>query len=127
MSEGSGFGTFIKQQRLARGIKLREAAKLAGVSHARLSEIEKGAGYHTLRPTRPSRPVVERLALAYALPLGPLLAMAGYDSSEKASLAPEALEVVALFQALNPARKRLALAMMRTFAGDEAMGGTELS
>lgn len=122
MSVGSGFGKFIKQQRLARGLKLREAAKLAGVSHARLSEIERGAGYHTLRPTRPSREVVERLAIAYGLPVGPLIALAGYEANAAATLAPDVQEVITLYQALGPARQRLALAMLRTFVDDEATG-----
>lgn len=112
----SDFGNYLKDQRERRKWTLRHAAEQIGTSASRLSEIERGQSYHTGNATKPSRELVERIALAYDLPLQVLLASAGYPESGPREFSDEAKLVAAIFENLSPERKELALGMIRLLA-----------
>lgn len=116
------FGRFIRDQRTAMGLSLREAARRVGLSHFRLGEIEAGLNHRTGKPTRPSWDQVERIAEAYELPVHPLLAQAGYNVGVASSLTPEEREILLLFGKLPPDRRLMAIAAMRVF-GLEGISG----
>lgn len=51
---------------------------MIGISHYRLSELERGTSRTTANPTKPTPPLVRRIAGAYGLPADALLELAGY-------------------------------------------------
>jgi transcriptional regulator with XRE-family HTH domain len=112
----SKFGSYLKEQRKARGLTLSKAAELIGISTSRLAEIERGTSYHTDHATRPSRELVEKIAKAFDLPRDMLLIEAGHPVDAVSELSPEARRLLLLFETLSPERKRLALGMLRLLA-----------
>lgn len=72
------FGTFIFNLRESKGMTVREAAKLVGISHSRLVNFEHGKDPHSGRPTLPAAELVGQIAGAYGYPKGQLLLLAGY-------------------------------------------------
>lgn len=112
-----GFGAYLKEQRSRRGLSIRKAAALVGVSPSRLGEIERGESYRTLRETRPSRELIESLARAYEIDVNGLLEMAGYQSAAAApAFSPKARLAIELFESLDPDRQELALEMLKLFS-----------
>jgi transcriptional regulator with XRE-family HTH domain len=112
----SDFGALIKSKRQALGWSLRVAATQIGVSSSRLSEVERGRSYHTDGPTRPSRELVERIAIALRMPPDVALAEAGYPARAPTSLAPDSSRLLALYESLSPDRKAVALEIMRVLS-----------
>ena len=60
----------------------RSLAQAAGISPGYLRAIETGSNPKTQRPSRPSAPVVARIATALDLPVGELLDLAGYAADD---------------------------------------------
>lgn len=110
------FGNYLKEQRERRKWTLRHAGEQIGTSASRLAEIERGQSYHTGHATKPSRKLVERIALAYDIPLQVLLARAGYSEVHSPELSDETKIAAAIFENLSPERQELALGMLRLFA-----------
>lgn len=106
------FGIRARSQREQKGLSLRAAAKLLGIGHARLSEIEKGIAYRSGAPTGPSRDLVERMAKVYDAPRDTLLELAGFRASRPA-LSPTEAELVDLFRGLPGPSQALLLEMVR--------------
>ncbi|HEY9724613.1 MAG TPA: helix-turn-helix transcriptional regulator [Oscillatoriaceae cyanobacterium] len=105
------FGKLIQDYRLRRGWSLREAAKRFGLSHMRLSELERGVSRGTGHATRPSREVVRRMALALGVPIDNLLEHAGY-AREQPELEVRAMLLLDLFAELDDEDKALALRLI---------------
>lgn len=72
------FGAFIFSLRESKGMTVREAAKLVGISHSRLVNFEHGRDPHTGKPTLPGAALVVRIAGVYGSPQNQLLLLAGY-------------------------------------------------
>lgn len=111
-----GLGEYLRLQRESLRLGVREAAKLIGVSHQRLIEIERGQSYATGKATLPRKEVVKAIAAAYHLSEPLLLTLAGYAGADPSALATDHKEVLMLYDALPPERKALALATLRVFA-----------
>lgn len=71
-------GSFLYGLREDRNLSQRAAAKLIGISQARLASLEQGKHTNTGRPTLPSPEVCVRLAAAYGQPKDVVLLLAGY-------------------------------------------------
>lgn len=104
------FGVFIFHERQKRGWTLREAAKAAGISHSRLSELEAGFDTHTHKAFKPGYVQVIRLARAYDLPPEDLLALAGHRPGSE--LAPVEWRLVGAYRRLPSAEREELLALM---------------
>ena len=109
-------GPYLKAEREAQGLGLREAARRIGISHTRLTEIEKSRSYSTQDSTKPSRETLKKIAACYCLSEAVLLALAGYGGADLATLPADQSEVLALYDGLSPERKLLAIATLRAFA-----------
>jgi transcriptional regulator with XRE-family HTH domain len=68
----AGFRTFLKETRQARGLSIRQLARMSGVSNAYLSQVETGAR------GVPSPRILRRLARPLATTPTKLLEIAGY-------------------------------------------------
>lgn len=72
-------GTHLFALRQAKGWSLRQAAKLIGIAHSRLDEIEKGIDSHSGQALAPSYIHVVKIARAYGLAPDQLLKRAGHQ------------------------------------------------
>lgn len=77
---GERFGRLITRLREAdpRGLTVRGAAKLMGISHTRLRSLEQGTHHETGLPTLPTVELVGRIASVYRYPKQELLIQAGF-------------------------------------------------
>lgn len=73
----NALGTYLHNTRKQRGLSLKKVEKLAGVSNAYLSQLERG------RRNPPHPDILKRLAKVYEVPLSELLSAAGYLEDEK--------------------------------------------
>ncbi len=69
-----GFGEFLRETRLAKGLSIRQLATMAGVSNAYLSQVETGAR------GVPSPKILKRLARPLSITPTRFLEIAGYIS-----------------------------------------------
>ena len=70
-------GTYLLNARKDRRLSLKKVEKLAGVSNAYLSQLERG------RRNPPHPDILKKLAKAYEVPLNELLDAAGYLEEQK--------------------------------------------
>lgn len=75
MESLAGIGSFIREQREAAEVSLRQLAKLAGVSNPYLSQVERG-----LR--KPSAEILQQIARGLSVSAETLYAQAGLMSEE---------------------------------------------
>ena len=106
-------GRYLKSLRTAKGLTVRNAASLIGVSASRLAEIERGKTYHRDQPTRPSRELIEQMADAYEMSREILLTAAGYPQENHVKLSDDTRIVVSLYESLSPEQKALAIGILR--------------
>ena len=71
-------GSLLYRLREAQNLSQRAAAKIIGVSQARLASLEQGRDLHTGRPTLPSAELTARIASAYRYPKERLMLLAGH-------------------------------------------------
>ncbi len=69
--------SYLRNVRKERGLSLKKVEKIAGVSNAYLSQLERGLR----NPPHPD--ILKKLAKVYEVPLSDLLAAAGYVEEEK--------------------------------------------
>lgn len=72
------FGDLIYRLRESKKLSQRAAAKLIGISQARLVSLEQGTHVSTGRPTLPPADTVVRIAQAYGYPREKLLLLSGF-------------------------------------------------
>lgn len=72
-------GEFLKRARLERSLSQRGAAKLVGISQARVAEAERMIDGNTGKPFVPSYMLLLKFARGYGLPPDELLRMAGHE------------------------------------------------
>lgn len=73
----NALGTYLHNTRKQRGLSLKKVEKLAGVSNAYLSQLERG------RRNPPHPDILKKLAKVYEVPVTELLSAAGYLEDEK--------------------------------------------
>lgn len=100
-------GAYVRAQRAASGLSLRELAERTGVSNAYLSQVERGLH-------EPSLSVLRAIARALALPLETLLASTGaFDSDVPAGSGTES--AILADPALTEAQRLALLGVYRSF------------
>jgi transcriptional regulator with XRE-family HTH domain len=67
------FGEYLKSLRMARGLTLRQVEEISGVSNAYVCISEKGT-----RKNPPHPSILQKLAIAYSVPLNEMMEKAGY-------------------------------------------------
>lgn len=72
----NALGSYLLKTRKERGLSLKKVEKLAGVSNAYLSQLERG------RRNPPHPDILKKLAKVYEVPLNALLDAAGYLEQE---------------------------------------------
>ena len=112
MTREEAFGARIKELRQQKGLSLRKAANLIGLSHYRLDELEIGKSRSTGNPTRPSRDTVIKFAEVYGVPKDYLLELAGY-ARENPDLSDDEALLVDLFRGLDADQRALTLRLVR--------------
>lgn len=89
------FGDLLRRLRESKKLNQRAAAKLVGVSQARLASLEKGVHANTGLPTVAPAELVARIAATYGYPREQLLLLAGHSPwLLNESEAKEVVEVV---------------------------------
>ena len=114
----SKIGDFLKEQRQASALSLRQLADLAGVSNPYLSQIERG-----LR--KPSAEVLNQLAKALRISAEQLYVQAGLISPESVST-PTSVEAAVLADTrLNASQRKTLLEIHASFVALNGTGETE--
>ena len=113
----ASFGVFIKKTREDRKLSLRDVEGLAKVSNAYLSQVERG------ERGIPNIKVLRRLADAYSVPLGVLIA-AAEAAEERVDRFPEVpspdLRVVSRgYEKLSPDRKKALMSFLHHLIEEE--------
>ena len=113
----ASFGVFIKKTREDRKLSLRDVEGLAKVSNACLSQVERG------ERGIPNIKVLRRLADAYSVPLGVLIA-AAEAAEERVDRFPEVpspdLRVVSRgYEKLSPDRKKALMSFLHHLIEEE--------
>src|SRR5918997_3681644 len=102
-------GDYLREQRVASRLSLRQLADLAGVSNPYLSQIERG-----LR--RPSAEVLQALARALQISAETLYVRAGLLTDEEAE-APSVREAIGRDPLLTAAQKQALLNVYESYVG----------
>lgn len=125
MTPEQRFGEVIRELRQRKEWTLRRAAEAVEITHQRLAELERGVARGTSNPTRPTKEVVGRLAIAYGVPRDYLLELAGY-ARERPLVSDDDGLVLDLYHSLDDERRRVALGMLRLLAeGPQPTYGAE--
>src|SRR5690348_1593392 len=110
-------GDYLREQRLAASLSLRQLAEQTGVSNPYLSQIERG-----LR--KPSAEVLQQLAKALRISAETLYVRAGIldpDENEEGRQASGVVDAVLLDPALNERQKRVLLDVYTSFVRENAV------
>jgi transcriptional regulator with XRE-family HTH domain len=99
-------GMYVRAQRSASGLSLRDLAERAGVSNAYLSQVERGLH-------EPSLSVLRAIARALAIPLETLLARTG--AFEDAAAGPGTETAILTDPALSEPQRLALLSVYRSF------------
>ena len=119
MQSLSGIGQYIREQRTAAKVSLRQLAQATGVSNPYLSQIERG-----LR--RPSAEVLQQIAKALRISAESLYVRAGIlDADETGARMVE--DAIALDARLTERQKTAMLDIYRSFVGTDEASNTELA
>lgn len=114
----SKIGDFLKEQRQASALSLRQLSELAGVSNPYLSQIERG-----LR--KPSAEVLNQLAKALRISAEQLYVQAGLISSDSVN-APTSVEAAVLADTrLNASQRKTLLEIHASFVALNGTGETD--
>lgn len=114
----SKIGEFLKEQRQASALSLRQLSELAGVSNPYLSQIERG-----LR--KPSAEVLNQLAKALRISVEQLYVQAGLMSAESATT-PTSVEAAVLADTrLNASQRKTLLEIHASFVALNGSGETD--
>ena len=65
--KASSLGEIFKRERIKRGLSLRTAGEMIGISHSYLASLENGADPRSGLPLVPSREVISKICTAYGL------------------------------------------------------------
>ena len=121
MGREQEFGERLRGLRSEKGLSLRKAAALIGVSHMRLGELEKGISRTTYHRTRPTPELVGRIATAYGEPKDALLELAGY-ARERPELSYDDQLLLDLFHEIELDQRAMVLRIVRAVRGDRHRG-----
>ena len=106
-------GDYIRDQRTAGGVSLRQLAKLAGVSNPYLSQIERG-----LR--KPSAEILQQIAKGLRISAEALYVQAGFLEQRAATGA--VVDAVMADEALTERQKQVLLEIYASFRKEDAAG-----
>ena len=109
-------GDYIREQRAASDISLRQLAKLAGVSNPYLSQIERG-----LR--KPSAEILQQIAKALRISAEALYVQAGFLEQREGSGA--VVDAVFADEGLNERQKQVLLEIYDSFRKENTAAGTD--
>jgi transcriptional regulator with XRE-family HTH domain len=110
LAPGRDLGAFIRAQRVATHVSLRELAKRAGISNSYLSQVERG-----LR--RPSAEILAQIARGLQISVESLLTRAGIldDPGRPVAAAPEVVAALSADPILSDLQKRSLIALYGAF------------
>ena len=114
----SGLGEFIRQQRRAAQVSLRELARQTGVSNPYLSQVERGL-------KRPSAEILAQIAKGLQISAETLYVRAGLLDERRGELA-----VVAAIEAdstITERQRQVLLEIYAAFQGENASPGPDVS
>ena len=111
-------GDYIREQRAASDISLRQLAKLAGVSNPYLSQIERG-----LR--KPSAEILQQIAKALRISAEALYVQAGILEQREGSGA--VVDAVLADEGLNERQKQVLLEIYDSFRKENAPAGDDVA
>ncbi len=105
-------GSYLREQRKAAKLSLRQLSELAGVSNPYLSQIERGL-------KKPSAEILQQLARGLEVSAESLFVRAGFlDEMPTASDAPGVLTAIATDSRLSERQRRVLADVYTTFIGD---------
>lgn len=119
--ETLGIGAKLKELRERKGLTLRGAAILLGLSHSRLSDFEKGRTHGYDRPALPTQAFLEKAAKLYDFPEHTLKSLAGYSLAEEirhyglSQVDADTEEMADVFRNLPEFQQKLLLEIVRSF------------
>ena len=104
-------GGYLREQRVAARLSLRQLSELAGISNPYLSQIERGL-------KRPSAQILQQLAFGLQMSAESLYIKAGIlqEGSERAAT-PGVLEAIAADPRLTPTQRGVLVEVYRAFTG----------
>lgn len=76
------FGQRLREERIKRGLSLREASAQIGISHTYLSSLEKGRDLRSSNPVIPSPEVVFKISKAYGIDFVEMLPFTGFHDEK---------------------------------------------
>ena len=77
------FGEIIRELRKSKGLSLRDAEKISGISHTYLSTLEKGFDPRTKKIRKPTPQIIAKLATGLNEDYFDLMVLAGYLEEKK--------------------------------------------
>jgi transcriptional regulator with XRE-family HTH domain len=92
MSESNDLGRYLEKSRYSKCFSLREAAKITGLSHAYIRDIELGINRSTNREMTPSPLTLRALADCYGINHLILYQMAGFIDENELSTMKKGVE-----------------------------------
>jgi transcriptional regulator with XRE-family HTH domain len=119
----AGFGAYLKMLRARAGWSVREVHRRTGLAEGRLYDLERGVERSTGKETHPSRKACKAIADAFNVPLGEVLAQAGYRLEGATSPEDHEMELLTMYRSLSPEWQRKVLQAMRVFT--QQSGGQE--
>lgn len=75
-------GEILKRERIKRGISLRKAGELIGISHSYLASLENGEDPRSGIPLVPSKDVITKICIAYDLEISDISTLLNLGSEE---------------------------------------------
>ncbi|MBM3267190.1 MAG: helix-turn-helix transcriptional regulator [Candidatus Sericytochromatia bacterium] len=109
----------MRELRIRKGLGLRQAARVLGVSHTRLAAFEAGSTKASGKAAIPRRDLLARMAEVYDFPAGTLMALAGYSPEEPGTAEPpgevamQAEELAHILYRLSDQERRFLLGTAR--------------
>lgn len=112
---GESLGEYLRDQRTAAKLSLRQLSELAGVSNPYLSQIERGL-------KRPSAEILQQLAKGLEVSAESLYVRAGILDAETGATAPDSPDVrraIAQDALLTPRQKKTLLDIYESYVEDD--------
>lgn len=112
---GQSLGEYLREQRQAASLSLRQLSELAGVSNPYLSQIERGL-------KRPSAEILQQLAKGLEVSAESLYVRAGIldaESTAPAADAPDVRRAIAADPALTARQKKAILDIYESYVEDD--------
>ncbi|HRW17727.1 MAG TPA: helix-turn-helix transcriptional regulator [Dermatophilaceae bacterium] len=107
-------GGYLREQRMAAKLSLRQLSELAGISNPYLSQIERGL-------KKPSAEILQQIARGLEVSAESLFVRAGIlDAESQQREVPEVLDALAADQRLTDRQRRVLVELYESFLEDNA-------